>query len=89
MVVVLLLPVISLSDDLMAIQAPAETDSCVRRALHASDGNPSVVPSSMAMPEPVFDALATGSQEFHQTIQLASPPSFQTRSLDSRPPPQA
>src|ERR1700722_6529340 len=57
MVVLLLLPVISLSDDLMAMQGPAETDSSMRRALHPDEGHPSVVPISFALPEPVFAAL--------------------------------
>lgn len=91
MVVVLLLPVISLSDDLMAMQGPAETDSCLRRALQTDEGHPSVVPASLAMPEQVFTALATSglSQEAFVTFRLAPAPTFLPQSLDSRPPPQA
>jgi hypothetical protein len=91
MVVLLLLPIISLSDDLLAMQGPAETDNCVRRALHADDGHPSVVPASMGMPEALFVTLASSgwSRDFFQTYQLAAPPAPLSRSLDSRPPPQA
>src|SRR5258708_4280975 len=58
MVVLLLLPVISLSDDLAAAQGPAETDCCVRRALHSNELHPSVVPASLAMPEQEFAIFA-------------------------------
>src|ERR1700683_1045657 len=58
MVVLLLLPVISLSDDLMAMQGPAETDSSIRRASHLDEGHPSVVPISFALPEQAFTALS-------------------------------
>ena len=54
MVVMLLLPVISLSDDLVAAQGPAETDSCLRRATHIDEGHPSVVPVSITLPEEIF-----------------------------------
>jgi hypothetical protein len=91
MVVLLLLPVISLSDDLMAMQGPAETDSCLRRVLHTGEGHPSVIPASMVMPEQVFTSLPTNgfSQATLQTYRLAPPSTFLIRSLDSRPPPQA
>ena len=91
MVVLLLLPVISLSDDLMAMQGPAETDTCLRRALHAGEGHPSVIPHSMAMPEPLFTALSIHrlSQKAVQMYRVAPPPTLLVRSLDSRPPPRA
>ena len=91
MVVLLLLPVISLSDDLMAMQGPAETDSSMRRALHPDEGHPSVVPVSFALPEQVFAALpwSRSSQVVVQNERLAPLVPVQTRSLDRRPPPQA
>ena len=91
MVVMLLLPVISLSDDLMAMQNPAETDSCLRRSLHTDEGHPSLIPHSMAMPEPLFTALSIHrlSQKSVQTYRVAPPPTLLVRSLDSRPPPHA
>src|SRR5580698_10727892 len=57
MVVLLLLPVISLSDDLMAMQGPAEADSSLRRALHPDEGHPSIVPASFALAEQLIAAL--------------------------------
>jgi hypothetical protein len=91
MVVLLLLPVISLSDDLMAMQGPAETDSSMRRALHPDEGHPSVVPVSFAQPEQVFAALpwSGSSQVVVQNERLAPFVPVLTRSLDRRPPPQA
>lgn len=91
MVVLLLLPVISLSDDLMAMQGPAETDSSMRRALHPGEGHPSVVPVSFALPEQAFAALPWGGSSLVvvQNERLAPFVPVLTRSLDRRPPPQA
>lgn len=88
-VVLLLLPVISLSDDLMAMQGPAETDSCLRRALHSNDTHPSVVPASLALPEQMMTALLLSgfSQEAVQSYRVTPPAPVRTRALDSRPPP--
>lgn len=91
MVVLLLLPVISLSDDLMAMQGPAESDSTMRRASHSDEGHPPVVPASFALPELAFLLLplSSYSQEAVQSERLAPPTPVLTRSLDRRPPPQA
>jgi hypothetical protein len=88
-VVLLLLPVISLSDDLMAMQGPAETDGCLRRALHSDAGHPSVVPASMALPEQMMTARALSgfSGEAVQSYGVTPPAPVLTRALDSRPPP--
>ena len=90
MVVLLLLPVISLSDDLMAMQGPAETDTCLRRALNPGDLHPSVAAACWAFPAPIVTELAwssftQGTQESYRWI--AKPNSF-PRSLESRPPPR-
>lgn len=91
MVVLLLLPVISLSDDLMAMQGPAESDTCLRRVLHAHENCPSVVPHSMTLPEQLFIALSHGGsqQTVVQSFRMMPPLTFFMRSLDRRPPPQA
>jgi len=91
MAVLLLLPVISLSDDLMAMQGPAESDMCLRRVLHADESHPSVVPHAMALPEQLFTALSMGGlpQKAVQSYRVTPPRTFFTRSLDRRPPPQA
>jgi len=90
MVVLLLLPVISLSDDLIAMQGPAETDSCLRRASPLHETHPSVIPHALAIPEPVMSMLvATGvSQEMLQDLKISAPDSFLPHALSSRPPPQ-
>ncbi|WP_263351997.1 hypothetical protein [Acidicapsa acidisoli] len=91
MVVLLLLPVISLSDDLMAMQGPAESDTCLRRALHSDDTHPSWAPTSFALPEQMVTALTLSgySQEVLEEYSPATPGASLTRSLDSRPPPLA
>jgi hypothetical protein len=90
MVVLLLLPVISLSDDLMAMQGPAESDACLRRALHSHDTHPAAA-TSFALPEQMVTALALCGywQEVLEDYSLTTPATSLTRSLDSRPPPQA
>jgi hypothetical protein len=91
MVVLLLLPVISLSDDLMAMQGPAESDTYLRRALHSGDSHPSAFATSFALPEQIISALAlTGySQELLEDDSPTNLTDSLPHSLQSRPPPQA
>jgi hypothetical protein len=91
MVVLLLLPVISLSDDLIAMQGLAETDSSARRASHLTEGHPPVAPTSFALPEQSFDRLRESgfAQVSVQEERPSPPPPALTRSLDRRPPPNA
>jgi hypothetical protein len=91
MIVLLLLPVISLSDDLIAMQGPAEADTCLRKALHSNEIHPSAIPASFALPEDVVAALSLSwfSQDVLQAYRPTPPPAFLNRSLDSRPPPHA
>jgi len=91
MVVLLLLPVISLSDDLMAMQGLAESDSSARRASHLTEGHPPVAPTSFALPVQTFHMLR-GSEFAQVSVQkerLSPPSPALTRSLDRRPPPRA
>jgi hypothetical protein len=90
-VVLLLLPVISLSDDLVATQSPAEADSCLRRPLNSHGVHPSIIPLTLALPELLITSLESSgpSQEFLQENSLIPHASFFTRSLDCRPPPRA
>ncbi|MFC5863294.1 hypothetical protein ACFPT7_13400 [Acidicapsa dinghuensis] len=89
MAVLLLLPVISLSDDLLAMQAPAETDTCVRRVQQLDNLHPATL--LPALPSRVYVPALIG----FVSVQLPSRqndvvPSFQLPSaMDSRPPPQA
>ena len=91
MVVLLLLPVISLSDDLMAMQGPAESDTCLRRVLHTNDTHPSTVVAFFALPEQIVYAPSVSgcSKELIREFSFSPPAVSLTRSLDSRPPPGA
>ena len=90
MVVLLLLPVISLSDDLLAAQSPAESDSYLRRATERDHTHPSMVPTTLALPE----AQILGqwpqlvSREALPTEAKALPVSVFAHARFSRPPPQ-
>ncbi len=89
-VVLLLLPVISLSDDLMAMQGLAETDSSARRAGHLDAGGTPVAPASAALPLGVSSEPQTKG-DFPVRVaeaRLSPPLPALTRSLDRRPPPQ-
>ena len=90
-VLLLLLPVISLSDDLMAMRGLAETDTCLRRALGSDTGHPTVATASFGLPETEISGLSTSNdvQEILLTYGIAQPPSIHTDSLNSRPPPRA
>ena len=89
MVVLLLLPVISLSDDLMAMQGPAEAASSLLRAMHSDESHPSVVPATLAMPEQIVASplVSAWSQEALQPQGVTTNASFFAAALDSRPPP--
>jgi len=69
MLIVILFPVISVSDDLWSIQNPAETDTCQRRNHMAScqhfDFSPVVV-----LPEPAIAEHAFGFQRLTAAIDL-------------------
>jgi hypothetical protein len=89
-VILILLPAISMTDDLVAAQNPAEVDCCVRRdydCFHAHAG----VPTATASPVPTFNGLMLGvlhllppnphAAPFAETPALAS--------IQNRPPPSA
>lgn len=90
-VVLLLLPVISLSDDLMAMQGTSETDVSVRRVLQPDHEHPSITPHFFALPEriaavvPVFSGIQDALVAFTPVSAL----SFHIQTLGSRPPPRA
>ena len=56
MLIIILFPVVSVSDDLWSIQNPAEADTYVRRTLHATNPQ-SIFPSVAALPEPAFHGI--------------------------------
>ncbi len=91
MVVLLLLPVISLSDDLVAAQGPAETDTTLRRVMERGQVHPSVVPLALGLPELLKTGhwpQLVGQVILHNEVE-ARPSSFHSPSRFSRPPPQA
>lgn len=59
MLIVILFPVISVSDDLWSIQNPAETDSYQRRD-HLASCPHSIIPIVAALPEPAFAEFTFG-----------------------------
>ena len=86
----ILFPVISVTDDLQAMQNPAETDSCQRRD-HGYAAPNSVSSPISALPLPVFAELSFG------VLRVAAPRSFAAPVIDlpglhpieNRPPPAA
>ncbi len=90
-VVLLLLPVISLSDDLIAMQGPAEADASVRRVLQPGHDHPTVTPHFFAIPEAIASVVPAGgwTQDALLAFMPAPTLNFHTRTLGSRPPPQA
>ena len=90
-VILLLLPVISLSDDLLAAQQLAETDTCLRRAQDSTPHHPAVAPASFALPEPLMTDLLVlrMPSENVQPVNLSASNTFHIEVFGSRPPPRA
>jgi len=88
--ILILFPVISVTDDLQAIQNPAEADCCLRRD-HAISNAHSIVPAVAELPMPFFAKPSFGF------VRLAAPDRLNTRVVDhpgltailNRPPPAA
>ena len=88
--VLILFPVISVTDDLQAMQNPAEADCCLRRD-HVVSTAHSIFPSVAGVPPPVFAELSFGF------LQVAAPGSLSAPVVDhpalapiqNRPPPTA
>jgi hypothetical protein len=90
MLVLILFPVISVSDDLWSVHNPAETDTCLKRD-HAVVAPHSIFPTASALPEPVFSAVRFGGW-----LQLASQRTAHVpvsnlvfEAIQNRPPPTA
>ena len=90
MLLVILFPVISVSDDLWSVQNPAETDTCQRR--HHSNFCPHTsLPAIAALPLPAIAELSFGFQRFSISLH-SSQPVHDNPALDpiqNRPPPIA
>jgi len=88
--VLILFPVISVTDDLLANQNPAEADSCLRRD-YAISATHSMVPVAATLPQPMFAELSFG------VLRLSAPANLPAPSVDhpgliaiqNRPPPAA
>jgi hypothetical protein len=88
--VLILFPVISVTDDLQAMQNPAEADCCLRRD-HVVANAHSIFPPTVALQPPAFAELSYGF------LQLAAPGSIPSPVIDhpelapiqNRPPPVA
>lgn len=90
MLIVILLPVISVTDDLQALQNPAELDCCARRH-HAAFCPHSVVPAVAAPLPPAFAELLTGfapaTVPGYGLLPAKKIPTLE--SIQNRPPPAA
>jgi hypothetical protein len=89
-IILILLPAISMTDDLVAAQNPAEVVSAVRRD-HDDLQPHSIVPMALALPMPMFAGLGIA------VVQMAAPSNLSTTLVDypglesirNRPPPAA
>jgi nitrate reductase NapE component len=92
LLIVILFPVISVSDDLQALQNPAESDTfqCQRRDCLASCPH-SIHPAIAALPEPVFAEAAWSFQRnetgLNSSSRAVENPAFDA--IQNRPPPAA
>ena len=90
MLIVILFPVISVTDDLWAAQNPAELDCCARRH-HAVSSPHSIFPAAATLPLPVFAELSYGLLRSiapgNRPAPLVVIPAL--ASIQNRPPPVA
>jgi len=90
MLIVILFPVISVSDDLWSLQNPAETDTCQRRD-HLASFPHSIFPAVAAPPQDQCAVRTAGFQRFASPIMLPKPaidnPALEA--VQNRPPPSA
>lgn len=90
MLVVILFPVISVSDDLWSLQNPAETTTCQRRD-HRAGSPHSIFPAAAALPEQMFAQLSFGKWRVNapQSIVRVAVDNPAFDSIQNRPPPVA
>jgi hypothetical protein len=89
-VILILLPAISMTDDLIAAQNPAEADCCVRRD-HDCSGPHSIAPAATALPLPTFAGIAIAVVRLSAPSNLPDPfvENSALASVQNRPPPAA
>jgi len=90
MVILILLPAISMTDDLLAAQKPAEIDSCLRRD-HDYANPHSIIPAVVALLLPSFRGLSLQPLSSLAVSSLAVPAydSPALAAIQNRPPPAA
>ncbi len=90
-VILILLPAISMTDDLVAAQNPAEIDCCVRRNHDHGTSPHSITPATPAIPLPSFTGISLAFVGMAAPSNLPSPfvenPCL--ASIQNRPPPAA
>ena len=90
-VILILLPAISMTDDLLAAQNPAEIDCCARRDHDHGTCPHSIIPAAAALPLPGFTGLSLAFMGMAAPGNLLSPlvenPSLAP--IQNRPPPAA
>jgi hypothetical protein len=86
--VLILFPVISMTDDVFAAQNPAEADCCLRRD-HGFSAAHSLFPAAATLPPPVFAELSFGFLRFvaprNYPVPVIDHPGLKT--IQNRPPP--
>lgn len=89
-VILILLPAISMTDDLLAAQNPAEIDCCVRRD-HGCTNPHSIVPVTAALPLPVSRGIEFGFLQLSAPRLFSAPhvKSVAPGAIHNRPPPAA
>ncbi|MGB6401956.1 MAG: hypothetical protein WBF26_03845 [Candidatus Sulfotelmatobacter sp.] len=90
LLLVVLFPVISVSDDLQALYNPAEVDSSVRRD-HVFASAHSILPPILALIQPVAAELSMGAPRFAVLRDIPLPAAHRPclAAIDNRPPPAA
>ncbi len=85
--VAILFPVISITDDLWALHNPAETETCQRRDMVSSSHV--IFPAAAGLPLPALAELSFGFQPLILPLHLPAPavdnPAFDA--IEDRPPP--
>jgi hypothetical protein len=89
-VILILLPAISMTDDLMAAQNPAEVDCCIRRD-HGFASPHSIVPIMAALPLPAIRGIEFGFLQMSAPSLLSAPhvKPVARGAILNRPPPAA
>jgi hypothetical protein len=90
-VILILLPAISMTDDLMAAQNPAEIDCCIIRRDHGCVSPHSIVPVMAALPVPAIRGMEFGFLQMSAPSLLSAPhvKPVARGAILNRPPPAA